>query len=488
MKKFTIISIITAFMLMPLSAMSQTLVKEYHNGPNKQPLEIDVWVDNEDGIYYKSEEITIFFQADRDCFAAIYSVDTRGDVNLLFPENPRDDGFIEGGELYSIPGGYSDYSLIVSGPEGIEHIQAVASVEKIEMPRWYDGANITLGAYEDPEDFIEEINERYFKCRRDDCLRAYDHTSIYVKTSQYYYQPVYVPTHWYDDPYYSMIYIDYPYGGEIYVDGIFIGIAPLWVPRIVVGWHWFTIYDRFGYCWEHHMNVHNNTTIYFDRTVVKTSRSKVSRYKDVRTQSRKYRKSDYVLSEKRLKTTRTESTRIKTDKFSRPGTGTKLEKGTSKRTTGSAKSKARIDSRKTTKSTKKTGNRWDSWNTRKSDSRKTDKSRRSNTVRSTKRETSKSPGKTGSSKSSKVIKKSGGSKKSTAPAIRKSGSPKSIKSRPTQRSTPAKKKGGGSSSVKSSSKSSGSHKSSGGSKSGSVKSSKSPKSSSSSKRGGYKKR
>lgn len=486
MKKLTIISILAVLIIMPLSAKAQTLVKEYHNGPSTQPLEIDVWVDNEDGIYYKGEEITIFFQADYDCYAAIYSVDTRGDVNLLFPEDHRDDGFIRGGELYSIPGGYSDYSLIVSGPEGIEHIQAVASVEKIEIPRWFDGGNIQLGAYEDPEDFIEEINERFFQCRWNDCLRAFDHTSIYVKTSQYYYKPVYVPPHWYDDPYYSMVYIDYPYGGEIYVDGIYIGIAPLWVPRIVVGWHWFTIYDRFGHCWEHHYHVHNNTTVYFDRTIVKTSRSKVSRYKEIRTQARKFRTSDYVLSEKRLKTTRNDAIRSKTDKFSRPGTGAKLEKSTNKRTTGSAKSKSRINSRKATQSKKKTDNRWDSWNTRKSKSKTSEKSGRSNTVRSTKRGTSKSTGKSGSSKATKSVNRSSGSKKSSAPSIRKSGSPKSTKSSPTKRSTPSKKKGGGSS-VKSSSKSSGSHKSSGGIKSRSVSSSKSSKSSPT-RRGGSKKR
>ena len=46
-------------------------------------LVIDVWVDNEDGIYYEGESITVFFHANRDCFVAIYSLDTGNQNSFL---------------------------------------------------------------------------------------------------------------------------------------------------------------------------------------------------------------------------------------------------------------------------------------------------------------------------------------------------------------------------------------------------------------------
>ena len=46
-------------------------------------LDVEVWTnDNE---YYEGDDITISFRANRDCFVAIYNIDTRGTVNLLYP-------------------------------------------------------------------------------------------------------------------------------------------------------------------------------------------------------------------------------------------------------------------------------------------------------------------------------------------------------------------------------------------------------------------
>lgn len=299
MKKLYVI-IIIALVTLPLAAVR---ADNQTPSPRHGDLDIDVWVDNQDGIYYEGETIIVSFRTTQDCYVAIYSVDTRGDVHLLFPVNRWDDGFVQGGEIYSIPGPYDDFELYVNGPEGIEQIQAIASPSEMAIPDWFDGSPLQCGYEDEREDFIEYVNDRYFSARWGDQTRAFDRSTIYVKVHRYYYKPVYYPHHWYDYPHYSMVYIDYPYGAEIYIDGIFFGIAPLWVPRVIVGWHWFTIYDRYGYCWEQHINVYHDHTIRLDRSRVKTSRTVISRFKEVRQQVKKYARTDYILSDQRVKST-----------------------------------------------------------------------------------------------------------------------------------------------------------------------------------------
>lgn len=312
-------------------------------------LDIDVWLDNDDGIYYQGDDVTIFFRTTQDAFVAIYSLDTRGQVSMLFPAGPWDDGFVHAGDVYSIPNRGDDYELYVSGPEGIEYVQAIASPTRMDIPDWYDDG-FDCNYYEDREDCLQYINDRYFGANWDNGVRALDRTTIYVKSPHYYYRPVYTPRYWYDYPNYSMIYIDYPFGAEVYIDGIYFGIAPLWIPRVIVGWHWFTIYDRYGYCWEDHIQVFHDHPLRFDHSRVKTSRTVVSRYKDVRLQAKKYGRTDYVLSDQRVKTTRLDGASGLTRKY--PGDATRSKPGTNTsvgRTTSGSKRGGYTTTRSTTR-------------------------------------------------------------------------------------------------------------------------------------------
>ena len=307
MKQVLVTLAAAAILLSSAAAWGQELDRVDRTDRDRQGgLQVDVWLDNGDGVYYEGENVAIHFRADRDCFVAIYSIDTRGDVELLYPTNRWDDGSVRGGEDYSIPGRNADYNLVVNGPEGIEHIQAVASLSNMDIPDWYDGAPIRCDYRDNREEFVDYVNQRYFGCRWDNCVRAFSGAAIYVKVPRYYYRPVYVPDPWNTCPDYGVVYIDYPFGGEIYVDGIFFGIAPLWIPRVMIGWHWMTIYDRYGYCWEDHIDVYNHNTIYLDRTRVKTSRTVVSRFndKEIRAQAKKYDRTSFVKSEERVKSTR----------------------------------------------------------------------------------------------------------------------------------------------------------------------------------------
>lgn len=328
MKKLMVL-LAAALMVLPAAIPAQNLdrvERDDNRGSYGRP-DIEVWTDNSDGVYYEGENVTVFFRADRDCYVAVYGVDTRGEVNLLYPTVRWDDGYVRGGEVYAIPGDDADFDLVVNGPEGMEIIQAIASDGEIDIPNWFDGAPIHCSYHDDRDEFIDYINDRYFDCRFGDCDRSFDQTTIYVKVPRYYYKPVYVPTYWDTYPDYAMVYIDYPYGGEIYIDGIFFGVAPLWIPRVIYGHHWFTVYDRYGYCWEDQIIVDHHTTIRLDHSRVKTSRTVVSRYRDqdIRAQAQKYDRTSYVKSGERVKSVREDAIGQSTKRTTR--TGATVEKG-----------------------------------------------------------------------------------------------------------------------------------------------------------------
>ncbi|MEW5924597.1 MAG: DUF4384 domain-containing protein [Candidatus Zixiibacteriota bacterium] len=250
-------------------------------------LNVEVWTDNDE--YYSGDDITISFRADQDCFVAIYNIDTRGNVNLIYPADPRDNGWIEGGETYQIPSQYEDYELTVRGPEGIEYLQIVASRQPFNIPDWYNGSD--LAADDDPYDFMDYINANYFQSDHN-TKRAFDMTSFMVKEwNDYYFRPVHIYHHdhhpyWdWDWGYYGSVYIDYPWGATIYIDGVYWGVAPLFIPRVYYGWHWITVYDPFGYCWEDRISVVRRKSIVLDRNVIVTRPEIKSRFKEVQTKA-----------------------------------------------------------------------------------------------------------------------------------------------------------------------------------------------------------
>ena len=202
-------------------------------------LDVDIWTDKDDGSnYYEGDNIVIYFRASRDCYVTIYDLDTRGNINLIFPAEPGDNNFIQGDEIYMIPDQGDDFDFTLEGPPGNETIQIVASPAEYIVPDWrgprsvydddwgfkYDGDN---------DDFVARVNSRYFP--GDVC--AYDNVSFYV-APRYYYQPE--KSDCYGDC--GQVYIDYPDGCEVFVNGVFYGYAPLYVPSIYLGRHRVTVY------------------------------------------------------------------------------------------------------------------------------------------------------------------------------------------------------------------------------------------------------
>ncbi len=388
-------------------------------------LNIEVWTDHDD--YYQGDNVQFSFKTNEDCFVVVYNIDSRGDVHILYPAGPNDDMRVQGGRIYTVPSTNDDYELTVQGPEGVEYLQAVASREPINLGDWDDNLYCDNDAY----DFMDYINSTYLGCNSD-CHRAYDLTSFMVKQwDDYYFRPVYH----YDRPYWSYagsIYVDYPFGSTIYIDGVYWGVAPLFIPRIYYGWHWVTVYDHYGYCWEDRIQVVRRKSVVLNDTVIRTKASVHSRYKDV--QNKGYRDpvkngyTDYgkqVVRKRELQATRQSSprggtTRMQTE--SRSGTGNNDRTTTTGRIRTTDQTQRRsTESRGTYERGSRSTNRSGDTNTRQGSTRNTTRRSPAET-RSTKR----------GSSGSRAIESS--SRRSSERPSRSTGS--SERSRSTQRSQP----------------------------------------------------
>ncbi|MCP4706171.1 MAG: DUF4384 domain-containing protein, partial [candidate division Zixibacteria bacterium] len=141
MKKLFITLLFAAVMISMLSLPATAQHERYRDDVNygqyiryDKYLDVEIWTDDDE--YYDGEDITIKFRANKDCYVIVYNIDTRGNVNLLYPSDQWDDTKIERDRIYRIPDSYDDYDLTVRGPEGIEYIQIVASRTPIPIPDW----------------------------------------------------------------------------------------------------------------------------------------------------------------------------------------------------------------------------------------------------------------------------------------------------------------------------------------------------------------
>ncbi len=273
MKRYKIFTL--TILAMMLAAMPHLFGQIYHSpgvGNDYEPLDIEVWTNKEEGgSFGQGENLIVYFRANRDCYVTIYDLDTKGNINLLYPFNPQDNNFVEAGVVYTIPDFYDDYVLRVNGPPGLEFVQAIASLRYFDVPDWRynfrdDDFWFEFESERDILRYLEQINYRYFPIERcigqcdmdytffevrknwryswdsyyyDDYTYYDDHhagVEVHHYYHPYYYRPAYYDPWWDPWDWCGTVYIGYPHGGAIWINGIFYGYAPLWIPRVHVGW------------------------------------------------------------------------------------------------------------------------------------------------------------------------------------------------------------------------------------------------------------
>ena len=107
-----------------LKPKKQKIVK--NTAFNKEaPLTVKVWTQNKS--YKAGENIVIYIQGNRDYYARIVDITSRGEIIQLLPNDYRTINFFEAGKVYKIPDKGDHFNLKVSPPYGEDQIVVYAS-------------------------------------------------------------------------------------------------------------------------------------------------------------------------------------------------------------------------------------------------------------------------------------------------------------------------------------------------------------------------
>ncbi|HYR08915.1 MAG TPA: DUF4384 domain-containing protein, partial [Longimicrobium sp.] len=58
---------------------------------------VRVWVDNHRDFFRYSDRLRVRVRAENDGYLAVFHIDTNGDVDILYPRNEADDGWVQRG-------------------------------------------------------------------------------------------------------------------------------------------------------------------------------------------------------------------------------------------------------------------------------------------------------------------------------------------------------------------------------------------------------
>ena len=120
----------TALVLEDLAAHAAVAAGQYDG--------VQVWLDGRRDLLQPHDRVRVRVRADRSAYLAVFHIDTNGDLDVLFPRSPSDDGWVEGGRTLALgTRGEWEYLRFRGGP-GMGYVFAVALDEPLELWRLRD--------------------------------------------------------------------------------------------------------------------------------------------------------------------------------------------------------------------------------------------------------------------------------------------------------------------------------------------------------------
>ena len=111
------------------------------------------------------DEVEFRFRANKDAYVTLVDVGTSGKVSVIFPNKWHKDNAVKANKWYRIPPRQADYMFAVKGPKGVNHIKAIATLDKFDF--WpEDFLSKGEGPFDelkDPEKAIKDIGIRLKK-------------------------------------------------------------------------------------------------------------------------------------------------------------------------------------------------------------------------------------------------------------------------------------------------------------------------------------
>jgi len=160
----------------------------YQRGPTAR-----VWLENDRDLFSPGAQTRVFVRASQDAYVAVVHITPDGDVEFLWPRDPDDDGYLQGGQAYALSTrGGSRYVRLGYG-YGIGYVFAVASDEPLDLRNvrdyyyrrgsaWNASYNVVGDPFHAMERFARDIVPGY-----DDGYGSLDWYSYHVGSSRYRY-------------------------------------------------------------------------------------------------------------------------------------------------------------------------------------------------------------------------------------------------------------------------------------------------------------
>jgi hypothetical protein len=91
-----------------------------------------IWVQDERDLFRRGDRMEVRFTSSRDAHVAVIHIDTDGTLDFLYPANSWDDGYVRGGQVYSVPRGRHSAWAVRSRP-GIGYLYMIASDQPLDF-------------------------------------------------------------------------------------------------------------------------------------------------------------------------------------------------------------------------------------------------------------------------------------------------------------------------------------------------------------------
>lgn len=99
-------------------------------------------------------------RADKDCYLTLINLGTSGKITVLFPNQYRPDGFIQGGKVYQTgTKGELPFQIRATGPAGRELVKAIATLEPLDLSslRMGEAGGAGTRTIESGSDFVRQL-------------------------------------------------------------------------------------------------------------------------------------------------------------------------------------------------------------------------------------------------------------------------------------------------------------------------------------------
>ena len=81
--------------------------------------------------YKIGEQMVVNFSVDEAMYVRIVVINSKGEINTLFPNEFQKNNLLEAGKTYQVPPATGEFAIAIQGPAGVDKIRAIASKDPV---------------------------------------------------------------------------------------------------------------------------------------------------------------------------------------------------------------------------------------------------------------------------------------------------------------------------------------------------------------------